>query len=65
MFFHKTDNVTVLVPRLSKVNGKAIMLPNDLDVNEDTKMIYMSDSSTKYSNTNILRGTLLHDNHGR
>lgn len=60
-----TDNVTVLVPRLSKVNGKAIMLPNDLDVNEDTKMIYMSDSSTKYSNTNILRGTLLHDNHGR
>ncbi|OQR75177.1 adipocyte plasma membrane-associated protein-like [Tropilaelaps mercedesae] len=60
-----TAEVTVLVPRLSVVENLTVMLPNDLDVDEGTQIVYMSDGSTNYANTDILRGTLLHENSGR
>lgn len=64
-YFNSSGNVRLLLKNGALINKARIQLPNDIDVDDSLKLIYMSDGSTRYPNTQILRGTLLHDNSGR
>lgn len=41
-------NVKVLIPALAEVEGKKMLMADDLDVDWERGLIYLSDVSTKY-----------------
>ncbi|XP_076315762.1 adipocyte plasma membrane-associated protein-like [Tachypleus tridentatus] len=61
----KSGSVETLLPLSTEVEGKPIMLPNDLDIDEEQGIIYFTDTSTKWPFNRIFYIAFEYSNSGR
>ncbi|XP_022238787.1 adipocyte plasma membrane-associated protein-like isoform X2 [Limulus polyphemus] len=61
----RSGSVETLLPLSTEVEGKAIMLPNDLDIDEEQGIIYFTDTSTKWPFNRIFYVAFEYSSSGR